>query len=55
MKIDWIIEKIAPILVTIYKRNLIRHEVVPVLKKMNPSLEKTFEITSQRLRSAESY
>ncbi|MCF0054753.1 tRNA lysidine(34) synthetase TilS [Dyadobacter sp. CY356] len=38
---------------TDYKRNLVRHEVVPVLKKMNPSLEKTFEITSQRLRSAE--
>lgn len=36
-----------------YKRNLIRHEVVPVLKKMNPSLEKTFGVTSQRLESAE--
>ncbi|MBE9464322.1 tRNA lysidine(34) synthetase TilS [Dyadobacter subterraneus] len=36
-----------------YKRNLIRHEVVPVLKRMNPSLEKTFGVTSQRLGSAE--
>ncbi|GLU51571.1 tRNA lysidine(34) synthetase TilS [Dyadobacter frigoris] len=36
-----------------YKRNLIRHEVVPVLKKMNPSLEKTFGVTSQRLKSAD--
>lgn len=36
-----------------YKRNLIRHEVVPVLKKMNPSLEKTFTVTLQRLGSAE--
>jgi tRNA(Ile)-lysidine synthase len=36
-----------------YKRNLIRHEVVPVLKKMNPSLETTFKTTAQRLKSAE--
>lgn len=36
-----------------YKRNLIRLEVVPVLKRMNPSLETTFKITSQRLKSAE--
>ncbi|WP_229216357.1 tRNA lysidine(34) synthetase TilS [Dyadobacter sp. 3J3] len=36
-----------------YKRNMIRHEVIPVLKKMNPSLEKTFGVTSQRLRSAD--
>lgn len=36
-----------------YKRNMIRHEVVPVLKKMNPSLEKTFKITAQRVGAAE--
>lgn len=36
-----------------YKRNLVRHEVIPVLKKMNPSLETTFKTTGQRLKSAE--
>lgn len=36
-----------------YKRNLIRHEVIPVLKTINPSLESTFKTTSERLRSAE--
>lgn len=36
-----------------YKRNLIRHEVIPVFKKMNPSLEATFKTTSRRIASAE--
>ena len=36
-----------------YKRNLIRHKVVPVLKQLNPSLEKTFNQTSAKLRSAD--
>jgi tRNA(Ile)-lysidine synthase len=36
-----------------YKRNLIRQEVVPVLKKMNPSLEHTFKTTTKRLSAAE--
>ncbi|HEV7378636.1 MAG TPA: tRNA lysidine(34) synthetase TilS [Dyadobacter sp.] len=36
-----------------YKRNLIRKEVIPVLKQLNPSLESTFRITSQKMRSAD--
>jgi tRNA(Ile)-lysidine synthase len=36
-----------------YKRNLIRQEVVPVLKKMNPSLEHTFKTTAKRLSAAQ--
>ena len=38
---------------TKYSRNLIRHEVVPVLKKINPSLISTFMQTRQRLEDAE--
>ena len=38
---------------TVYKRNLIRKEVVPILKKINPSLESSFLLTSKRLRSLE--
>jgi tRNA(Ile)-lysidine synthase len=38
---------------THYKRNLIRHEVVPVLKQLNPALEKTFNATLTRLKAAE--
>jgi len=34
---------------TDYDRNLIRHEVIPVLQKLNPSLEQTFFNTSERL------
>lgn len=34
-----------------YSRNFIRHEVVPKLKKINPSLEETFKATLQRLQS----
>lgn len=36
-----------------YKRNLIRKKVVPVLKQLNPSLEDTFQITSEKIRSAD--
>jgi tRNA(Ile)-lysidine synthase len=36
-----------------YKRNIIRHEVVPTLKKLNPSLERTFEATAERLAAAD--
>ncbi|GGB98633.1 tRNA(Ile)-lysidine synthase [Dyadobacter sediminis] len=36
-----------------YKRNLIRHKVVPVFKEMNPSLESTFVSSSERLKSAD--
>jgi tRNA(Ile)-lysidine synthase len=36
-----------------YQRNLIRHEVIPLLKKINPSLENTMEQTIERLRAVE--
>jgi len=36
-----------------YKRNLIRHKVIPVFKEMNPSLESTFVFSSERLKSAD--
>ena len=36
-----------------YQRNLIRHQVVPQLRKINPSLEATFSMTVERLRQAE--
>lgn len=35
-----------------YRRNLIRHHVTPVLRKINPSLEATFSQSFERLRSA---
>src|SRR5690606_41249386 len=34
---------------TKYSRNLIRHEVVPVLKKVNPDLENTIRNTADRI------
>ncbi len=37
-----------------YKRNFIRHSIIPLLKKINPDTEKTFLDTSERLRSMES-
>ncbi|WP_221390824.1 tRNA lysidine(34) synthetase TilS [Dyadobacter sp. NIV53] len=37
-----------------YKRNVVRKRIVPVLKEMNPSLESTFLITSEKMRAAES-
>jgi tRNA(Ile)-lysidine synthase len=36
-----------------YKRNLIRHKVVPVLKRLNPSLEATFSHSSVKLQNAD--
>jgi len=36
-----------------YQRNFIRHEVVPLLKKINPSLEQTFVESIEKIRSAE--
>jgi tRNA(Ile)-lysidine synthase len=36
-----------------YKRNLIRQEVIPVLKKINPDLENTIEITVEKIRAVE--
>lgn len=36
-----------------YKRNFIRHHIVPQLKELNPSIEKTFYDTSMHLRAAE--
>jgi tRNA(Ile)-lysidine synthase len=35
-----------------YNRNKIRHHVTPVLTELNPSLETTFNATSERLRAA---
>jgi tRNA(Ile)-lysidine synthase len=36
-----------------YQRNLIRHQVVPWLQKLNPSLEATFGLTLERLVQVE--
>lgn len=36
-----------------YKRNFIRHQIIPRLKEINPDTEKTFLDTSERLRSME--
>ncbi|GAB3923608.1 tRNA lysidine(34) synthetase TilS [Mucilaginibacter myungsuensis] len=38
---------------TKYARNLIRHEVIPKLKTLNPSLERTFEHNLQHFRQLE--
>ncbi len=35
-----------------YSRNFIRHEVIPKLKEINPSLEKTFTDSIQKLKGA---
>lgn len=35
-----------------YRRNLIRHKVIPVLKEINPSLENTFVQTSHKVTAA---
>ncbi|SEI40574.1 tRNA(Ile)-lysidine synthase [Dyadobacter sp. SG02] len=37
-----------------YHRNKIRHHVIPVLTELNPSLETTFNTSSERLRAANS-
>jgi tRNA(Ile)-lysidine synthase len=36
-----------------YARNLIRHDVVPALRKINPNLENTFSTTFERLAATE--
>ncbi len=36
-----------------YARNRIRHEVIPVLKSINPSIEKTSSVTFERLSAIE--
>ena len=36
-----------------YARNLIRHQVVPALKKLNPNLEETFRQNTERLKGTE--
>ena len=38
---------------TKYQRNLIRHEVIPVLKQINPNLENTFAQSAEKIRGAE--
>jgi len=38
---------------TDYARNMIRHEVIPKLKTLNPSLEHTFQRTTLRLKATE--
>lgn len=39
---------------TKYQRNKIRHEVIPVLKEINPSLEETMQHSAERVSHAES-
>lgn len=36
-----------------YQRNFIRHEVIPALEKINPSLEKSLEESLEKFRAAE--
>jgi tRNA(Ile)-lysidine synthase len=36
-----------------YARNKIRHQVIPILKELNPNLERTFEQNIQRFRETE--
>ncbi|GAB2777275.1 tRNA lysidine(34) synthetase TilS [Rhabdobacter roseus] len=38
---------------TYYRRNLIRQEVIPILKQINPSLESTHRLTTSRLAAAD--
>lgn len=38
-----------------YKRNLLRHKVLPVLREINPSFQKAFSETANKLRLSESY
>lgn len=40
---------------TKYARNLIRHKVVPVLRKINPSLAKGFSKTAKRIQQSEEF
>jgi tRNA(Ile)-lysidine synthase len=36
-----------------YQRNLLRHEVLPVLREINPSLDQTMALTAERVGGAE--
>ncbi len=38
---------------TLYQRNKIRHEVIPVLKQINPNLEQTMQQTADKISGAE--
>jgi tRNA(Ile)-lysidine synthase len=38
---------------TDYQRNLLRHEVIPILKKINPNLEETFSRNIERFKDLE--
>ncbi len=38
---------------TVYRRNKIRHAVLPLLAEINPSIDKTLAQTAQRMRDAE--
>lgn len=38
---------------TVYQRNKIRHEVIPVLKQLNPNLEHTVQQTAAKISAAE--
>ncbi|QNF32375.1 tRNA lysidine(34) synthetase TilS [Adhaeribacter swui] len=38
---------------TLYQRNKIRHEVIPVLKQLNPNLEQTVQQTAAKISAAE--
>ena len=38
---------------TVYQRNKIRHEVIPVLKQLNPNLENTMQQTAEKIGGAE--
>jgi tRNA(Ile)-lysidine synthase len=38
-----------------YQRNFLRHEVLPLLKKLNPNLEQTLEQTAQKVSAVENW
>lgn len=40
---------------THYRRNFVRHEVIPKLHELNPSLSRTFLSTSQRLQQVQAF
>ncbi|GAB3832275.1 tRNA lysidine(34) synthetase TilS [Hymenobacter jeollabukensis] len=38
---------------TLYQRNRLRHDVLPVLRELNPALDQTLQHTAERVRGAE--
>ncbi|RTQ44744.1 tRNA lysidine(34) synthetase TilS [Hymenobacter gummosus] len=38
---------------TLYQRNRLRHDVLPVLRELNPALDQTLQSTAERVRGAE--